>query len=118
LLRKGGRIYIVGLFGGLIEIPLATCRCEPSASSECLLARYRSSESFSLLRARAEIKPMPIETRPLLAAQQSLNDLRLDAFAAASSSRPDRSAAKDARFGRMAFARHRKSATMISATTE
>jgi D-arabinose 1-dehydrogenase-like Zn-dependent alcohol dehydrogenase len=75
-LRKGGRMFVVGLFGGSIAIPLATL---PSRAISMIgvftgsLPEFR--ELMTLARA-GRVNPAPIETRPLEAAQQSLDDLR------------------------------------------
>jgi D-arabinose 1-dehydrogenase-like Zn-dependent alcohol dehydrogenase len=76
LLRKGGRIYIVGLFGGLIEIPLATLPLRAVGVIGVFVGTLPEFRELLALAREGRIKPMPIETRPLLAAQQSLNDLR------------------------------------------
>ncbi len=76
MLRKGGSIYVVGLFGGAIEIPLATL---PLRAVGVIGVSVGSLPEFRELLALARdgrVKPMPIETRPLDAAQRSLDDLR------------------------------------------
>ncbi len=75
-LRKGGRIFLIGLFGGLLEIPLPNL----SARAISLIGGYTGSlPEFRELMALArdgKVKPMPIETRAPEMAQQSLEDLR------------------------------------------
>jgi D-arabinose 1-dehydrogenase-like Zn-dependent alcohol dehydrogenase len=76
LLRKGGRLAVVGLFGGAINISLPTLPLRGIG----LIGSYVGSlaefkELMALARAGA-VKPIPIEARPLEAAQRSLDDLR------------------------------------------
>ena len=76
LLRKGGRLVIVGLFGGALAVPLPTIPMRGISvigSYVGTLADFR--EVVALARA-GHLSPMPIETRPLAAAQQALDDLR------------------------------------------
>ena len=76
LLRKGGRMYVVGLFGGSLEIPLATL---PPRAIGLIGVYVGSLPEFRELLALARdgrVKPIPIEVRPLDAAQQAMDDLR------------------------------------------
>ncbi len=76
VLRKGGRMFVVGLFGGSIEIPLATLPMRAisiAGVSTGTLPEFR--ELLALVR-QGKMKPAPIETRPPEMAQQSLDDLR------------------------------------------
>ena len=52
------------------------CRFAPSASSAWPLARLPELHELLALARDGRVKPMPIEVRPLDAAQQSLDDLR------------------------------------------
>lgn len=75
-LNKGGRLIVVGLFGGSLDIPLPTI---PIRSVSVIGSYVGSLAEFGELIAIAragKIEAMPIETRPLEAAQQSLDDLR------------------------------------------
>jgi alcohol dehydrogenase/propanol-preferring alcohol dehydrogenase len=76
LLRKGGRIYIVGLFGGSIEIPLATLPPRAVGVIGVYVGSLPELRELLVLARDGRLKPTPIETRPLDAAQQSLDDLR------------------------------------------
>jgi D-arabinose 1-dehydrogenase-like Zn-dependent alcohol dehydrogenase len=76
LLRKGGRIYVVGLFGGAIEIPLATLPVRAVGVIGCYVGSLPEFLELIALARDGRIKPMPIEVRPLDAVQRSLDDLR------------------------------------------
>jgi alcohol dehydrogenase/propanol-preferring alcohol dehydrogenase len=76
LLRKGGRMFVVGLFGGSLEIPLPSL----PARAISVVGVYTGSlndfrELLALARA-GKVKPLPIETRPPDMAQRTLDDLR------------------------------------------
>ncbi len=75
-LRRGGRVYVVGLFGGSLDIPLATLPLRGvGVIGVCVGSLPELRELVALARA-GKVKPLPIETRPLDAAQQALDDLR------------------------------------------
>ncbi len=76
LLRKGGRIFVVGLFGGLLEIPLATLPARAIGVIGVYVGSLPELRELVALARDGRVKPVPIETRPLDAAQQSLDDLR------------------------------------------
>ncbi|MGA8715655.1 MAG: zinc-binding dehydrogenase, partial [Roseiarcus sp.] len=76
LLRKGGRIYIVGLFGGSIEIPLATLPPRAVGVIGVYVGSLPELRELLALARHGRLKPTPIEIRGLDAAQQSLDDLR------------------------------------------
>ena len=76
LLRKGGRIYIVGLFGGSIEIPLATLPPRAVGVIGVYVGSLPELRELLALARDGRLKPTPIEIRGLDAAQQSLDDLR------------------------------------------
>jgi D-arabinose 1-dehydrogenase-like Zn-dependent alcohol dehydrogenase len=76
LLHKGGKLIVVGLFGGSIQLslPLLPLR------SVALLGSYVGSlEEFRALAALGRagyVPPIPVEKRPLAHAQAALDDLR------------------------------------------
>jgi D-arabinose 1-dehydrogenase-like Zn-dependent alcohol dehydrogenase len=76
LLRKGGRMFVVGLFGGSIALPLATLPIRAISIIGVFTGSLPEFQELMTLAREGKIKPAPIETRPLEAAQQSLDDLR------------------------------------------
>jgi D-arabinose 1-dehydrogenase-like Zn-dependent alcohol dehydrogenase len=75
-LRKGGRMLVVGLFGGSIAVPLATLPIRAVSIVGLFTGSLPEFRELMTLAREGRIKPAPIETRPLEAAQQSLDDLR------------------------------------------
>jgi alcohol dehydrogenase, propanol-preferring len=76
LLRKGGRLFVVGLFGGSMALPLATLPMRAVSLTGVFTGSLPEFRELLALAREGKVKPAPIETRPLDAAQQSLDDLR------------------------------------------
>jgi D-arabinose 1-dehydrogenase-like Zn-dependent alcohol dehydrogenase len=76
LLRKGGHICIVGLFGGSIEIPLVSLPSRAITITGVYVGSLPEFRELLALARAGRVQPMPMECRPLGAAQQSLDDLR------------------------------------------
>lgn len=76
LLRKGGRLLVVGLFGGSIAVPLATLPIRAVSIVGSFTGALPEFRELVALAREGRIKPAPIETRPLETAQQSMDDLR------------------------------------------
>ena len=76
-IRKGGKLIVVGLFGGSLSIALPTL---PLRGVSVVGSYVGSLDEMAQLMALARsgvIAPMPIETRALDQAQATLTDLRL-----------------------------------------
>jgi alcohol dehydrogenase/propanol-preferring alcohol dehydrogenase len=76
VLRRGGRIFMVGLFGGSIGLPLATLPLRGISLIGVFTGTLPEFRELVALAGEGKIKPAPIEMRPLEMAQQSLDDLR------------------------------------------
>jgi D-arabinose 1-dehydrogenase-like Zn-dependent alcohol dehydrogenase len=76
MLRKGGRMYVVGLFGGSITIPLATLPLRSISIGGVFTGTLDEFRELMALAREGKVKPMPIETRQPETAQRSLDDLR------------------------------------------
>jgi len=76
MLRKGGRLFVVGLYGGSIDIPLPTLPLRTIAIIGVFTGSLPQFRELMALARAGKIKPAPIEARPLAAAQRSLEDLR------------------------------------------
>lgn len=76
IVRKGGRIIIVGLFGGAMSmpIPLFPMRALTIAGS-FVGSLPEAREMMELVRA-GKVDPIPYQTRPLADASKTLDDLR------------------------------------------
>ena len=75
LLRKGGQLFVVGLFGGTIEIPIATLPLRSVGIAGSYVGSLPEFHELLTLARQGKVKAMPIETRPLDAVQQALDDL-------------------------------------------
>lgn len=76
IVRRGGKVVVVGLFGGALQMPLFMLPFRALS----LLGSYVGSlaeakEMLALVKA-GRIDPIPITERPLDAATQTLDDLR------------------------------------------
>jgi alcohol dehydrogenase/propanol-preferring alcohol dehydrogenase len=76
LLRKGGRLFAVGLFGGSLGIPLATLPLRGVSLIGVFTGTLPEFQELMALARQGKVKPAPIELRPREMAQQSLDDLR------------------------------------------
>jgi D-arabinose 1-dehydrogenase-like Zn-dependent alcohol dehydrogenase len=76
MLRKGGRLFVVGLFGGSVGVPLATLPLRAVSLVGVFTGTLPEFRELMALARDGKVKPAPIETRGLETAQQSLDDLR------------------------------------------
>jgi len=76
VLRRGGRLFVVGLFGGSIVIPLATLPFKGVGVVGVLTGTLPEFRELMALARAGKVKPPPIETRPADMAQHALDDLR------------------------------------------
>ena len=76
LLRKGGRLIVVGLFGGSMTLSLATLPLRAVSIVGAFTGTLPEFRELMALAREGKVKPAPIETRPLDEAQRSLDDLR------------------------------------------
>ncbi|HEY6521254.1 MAG TPA: zinc-binding dehydrogenase, partial [Roseiarcus sp.] len=76
LLRKGGRLFAVGLFGGSLAISLPTLPIRAISITGVFTGTLPEFQELMALAREGKVKPAPIEMRALDTAQQSLDDLR------------------------------------------
>ncbi len=76
VLRKGGRVFIVGLFGGSIGISLPTLPIRAIGIQGVFTGSLPEFRELMALAREGGIRSLPIETRPPEQAQRSLDDLR------------------------------------------
>jgi D-arabinose 1-dehydrogenase-like Zn-dependent alcohol dehydrogenase len=76
VLRKGGRLFVVGLFGGSLGVALATVPMRAISIIGVFTGTLPEFRELMALAREGKVKPAPIETRPLQTAQESLDDLR------------------------------------------
>ena len=76
IVRKGGRIIIVGLFGGAMGMPIPMFPLRPfSIVGSFVGSLAEAQEMMELVRA-GKVDPIPFETRSLDQASKTLEDLR------------------------------------------
>jgi D-arabinose 1-dehydrogenase-like Zn-dependent alcohol dehydrogenase len=74
--RKGGRVIIVGLFGGAMSMPLPMFPLRAlSIIGSYVGSLPEAQEMMAIVRA-GKVDPIPFATRPLGEASQTLSDLR------------------------------------------
>jgi D-arabinose 1-dehydrogenase-like Zn-dependent alcohol dehydrogenase len=75
-LRKGARLFVVGLFGGSLAISLPTLPSQAISIVGVFTGALPEFKELMTLARDGKVKPAPIEVRALGTAQQSLDDLR------------------------------------------
>jgi D-arabinose 1-dehydrogenase-like Zn-dependent alcohol dehydrogenase len=74
--RRGGKVIIVGLFGGAMQMPLPMFPFRAIGIQGSMVGSLSDTlEMMELVRA-GKVDPVPVTTRPLSAANQTLDDLR------------------------------------------
>lgn len=76
VLRKGGKLVIVGLFGGSLTLPLPLVPIRATTIQGSYVGSLAELTELLALAKRGVSQPMPITQRPLDQAGQSLADLR------------------------------------------
>ena len=76
VVARGGQIVIVGLFGGAFQSPIPMFPLRAYAIGGSFVGSLGQAKTMLQLVQAGKIKPIPIETRPLGKATQTLSDLR------------------------------------------
>jgi D-arabinose 1-dehydrogenase-like Zn-dependent alcohol dehydrogenase len=74
--RRGGRIIIVGLFGGAMGMPLPLFPMRALAVMGSFVGSLPETEEMMAIVRAGKVDPIPVETRPLDQASLTLDDLR------------------------------------------
>lgn len=74
--RRGGKIIIVGLFGGQMQMPLPMFPFRTISIGGSMVGSLGETKEMMALVRAGKVDPIPFTTRPLSAANQALNDLR------------------------------------------
>ncbi|HEY1613396.1 MAG TPA: alcohol dehydrogenase [Rhizomicrobium sp.] len=74
--RKGGRIVLVGLFGGAMEMPLPMFPLRALTIGGSFVGSLSEAEEMMGLVRAGKVDPIPLEMRPLADAGRTLDDLR------------------------------------------
>lgn len=74
--RRGGKIVLVGLFGGAMTMPLPMFPLRALSVIGSFVGSLAEAEEMMELVRAGRIDPIPVETRPLPEAGRALDDLR------------------------------------------
>jgi D-arabinose 1-dehydrogenase-like Zn-dependent alcohol dehydrogenase len=75
-LRKGGKLVLVGLFGGEIQLSIASTILRAITVQGSHLGSVAELKAVVALARAGEIKPIPFETRPLSEVSRTLDELK------------------------------------------
>jgi alcohol dehydrogenase len=75
-LAKGGKVVVTGLLGGNFPLPATMFVLKAMTVEGTLTGTLAEAKELMALARAGKISSLPIEERPLAAAQQSLDDLR------------------------------------------
>ncbi len=75
-LRRGGRAVIVGLFGGMYQLPIPMFPWNEISIGGSYVGSLAEMEELLALVKAGKIAPIPVTLRPLSDASKSLDDLR------------------------------------------
>jgi D-arabinose 1-dehydrogenase-like Zn-dependent alcohol dehydrogenase len=76
IVRKGGRIIIVGLFGGAMSMPIPMFPMRALTIAGSFVGSLAEAKEMMALVQAGKVDPIPYSTRPLDQASQTLEDLR------------------------------------------
>ncbi|MBV9693308.1 MAG: zinc-binding dehydrogenase, partial [Alphaproteobacteria bacterium] len=74
--RRGGKVIIVGLFGGAMQMPLPMFPFRAIAIQGSMVGSLSDTQEMMKLVREGKVDPVPVSKRPLSAANQTLEDLR------------------------------------------
>jgi D-arabinose 1-dehydrogenase-like Zn-dependent alcohol dehydrogenase len=74
--RRGGKIIIVGLFGGAMSMPLPMFPMRALTVMGSFVGSLREAEEMMEMVRAGKVDPIPVQTRPLSDATKTLDDLR------------------------------------------
>ena len=78
-LRKGGKLILVGLFGGELALSIGTTILRALMVQGSHLGSVAELEAVVALARQGRIKPIPMETRPLSHVSRTLDELKAGA---------------------------------------
>lgn len=76
IVRKGGRIIVVGLFGGSMSMPLPMFPLRALSIMGSFVGTLNEAREMMELVRGGKVDPIPLEKRPLSSAGETLDDLR------------------------------------------
>ncbi|MCW5731848.1 MAG: alcohol dehydrogenase catalytic domain-containing protein [Alphaproteobacteria bacterium] len=75
-LKKGGRLFIVGLFGGLLSMPIPMFPFRVIQIGGSYVGSLADMQELVALARSGRVQPIPITRRPLAEASRTLEDLK------------------------------------------
>jgi D-arabinose 1-dehydrogenase-like Zn-dependent alcohol dehydrogenase len=78
-LRKGGRLILIGLYGGEIPVSIVTAIQRALTIQGSHLGTVVELKEVVVLAREGKLKPIPIQTRPLSEVSRTLDDLKVGA---------------------------------------
>ena len=75
-IARGGTIVVVGLFGGAVQLPLATLPLKMMSIIGSYVGNLDEMHELMALVTAGKVKPVPITPRPLREASEAIADLR------------------------------------------
>lgn len=76
VVRRGGKVIIVGLFGGAMSMPIPMFPLRALTIQGSFVGSLPEAEEMMAMVRAGKIDPIPFETRPLEHASRTLDDLR------------------------------------------
>lgn len=76
VVRRGGKIVVVGLFGGAMSMPLPMFPLRALTIEGSFVGSLPQAKEMMALVREGRVSPIPVEERPLADANRSLDDLR------------------------------------------
>jgi alcohol dehydrogenase, propanol-preferring len=76
VVRRGGKIIVVGLFGGVMNLPLPMFPLRALTIEGSFVGSLPAAKEMMKLIREGRIAPTPVQERPLSAANRALDDLR------------------------------------------
>jgi D-arabinose 1-dehydrogenase-like Zn-dependent alcohol dehydrogenase len=76
IVRRGGKIVVVGLFGGALSMPLPMFPLRALTIMGSFVGSLAEAQEMMALVREGRVAAIPVETRPLSDANRSLDDLR------------------------------------------
>lgn len=75
-IRKGGKVVVAGLFGGGFAMPIPMFPMRAISIAGTYVGTLAEANEMMALVKAGKVQPIPVTTRPLSAASETLNDLR------------------------------------------
>ena len=75
-IRKGGKVIVVGLFGGAMGMPIPMFPLRALTLTGSFVGSLPEAEEMMALVREGKVDPIPVQTRPLSDANKTLDDLR------------------------------------------